>query len=80
MSNPSGRRPGYIPGLRLPPSIWAVLHKEVILSLEQLRAKVDRIHWLPGIGRKGAQIIHEELARVASDDNRSSPLPRDPER
>jgi hypothetical protein len=71
---------GHISGLRLPQSIWQVLRDEGIMTLEQLRAKADRIHWLPGIGRATAQLIRHELARVASDENHSSPQRQDPER
>jgi endonuclease III len=35
------------------------------MTIEQLRAKADQIHKLPGIGRKTAQLIRDELARVA---------------
>ena len=80
MSRTWERRPGHIPGLRLPAGIWAVLRKEGILTLEHLRAKADRIHRLPGIGRMATQLIRDELARVASGENHSSPLSRDPER
>jgi hypothetical protein len=59
---------GHIPGLRLPQSTWQVLRDERIMSLEQLRAKADRIHMLPGIGRKTAQLIRDELARTSPPD------------
>ena len=58
----------HIPGLRLPLNTWDALQREGITTLEQLRARADRIHWLPGIGRKSAQIIREELARLAAPD------------
>jgi hypothetical protein len=59
---------GHIPGLRLPLNTWDALQKEGITTIEQLRARADRIHWLPGIGRKSAQIIREELTRLAPPD------------
>jgi hypothetical protein len=59
---------GHIPGLRLPLNTWDALQKEGITTLEQLRARADRIHWLPGIGLKSAKIIREELARLAPPD------------
>jgi DNA-directed RNA polymerase alpha subunit len=59
---------GHIPGLRLPLNTWDALQREGITTIEQLRAMAARIHWLPGIGRKSAQIIREELARLAPPD------------
>ncbi|GEO19153.1 helix-hairpin-helix domain-containing protein [Microvirga aerophila] len=56
---------GHIPGLRLPLSTWAALREDGILTIEQLSTKADQIHKLPGIGQKTAQLIRDELARVA---------------
>jgi hypothetical protein len=63
MSRTWERSPDPIPRLRLPPRIWAVLHTEGILPLEQLGAEADQIHCLPRTGRKGVQIGQEEFAR-----------------
>ncbi|GEO18394.1 hypothetical protein MAE02_60900 [Microvirga aerophila] len=69
---------GHIPGLRLPQSTWDALRAEGIMTIEQLRAVAHRVHYLPGIGRKTAQLIREELARVASsDEGRFPPIQRD---
>jgi len=59
-------REGPIPGLRLPLSVWNVLKRENIRSLEQLRAVADQIERLERIGRWSARIIREELARVTT--------------
>jgi len=56
---------GPIRGLRLPLNAWHALHREGITTLDQLKAKADRIHWLPGIGSKTALAIRVELDRVA---------------
>jgi len=63
---PRSRWEGHIPGLRLPPNAWEALRREGITSIARLRAVADRIHWLPGIGPKTAQVIREELARVTA--------------
>ena len=57
---------GPIRGLRLPLNAWDVLWRENIATMEQLRALADRVHRFEGIGAKTAQIIREELARVAA--------------
>jgi DNA-directed RNA polymerase alpha subunit len=57
---------GPIRGLRLPFDAWEALRREGITTLDRLRARADRIHTLPGIGSKTAQLIQEELARVTS--------------
>ena len=62
---PWDRWEGPIRGLRLPQSTWDALQREGITTIDQLKAVADRVHWLPGIGRKTAQLIKEELARVA---------------
>jgi Holliday junction resolvasome RuvABC DNA-binding subunit len=56
---------GHIPGLRLPLITWAALRQDGIMTIEQLSTKADQLHKLPGIGRKTAQLIRDELARVA---------------
>jgi DNA-directed RNA polymerase alpha subunit len=58
-------RAGPIAGLRLPFATWAVLMREGITTLDHLRAVADHLEQFEGIGRKSAQIIREELARVA---------------
>jgi 3-methyladenine DNA glycosylase/8-oxoguanine DNA glycosylase len=55
-----------IRGLRLPLNAWNALRREDIATLDQLRAVADHLETLPGIGPKTAQIIREELARLAS--------------
>jgi hypothetical protein len=50
---------------RLPLSTWAALREDGIMTIEQLSTKADQIHKLPGIGQKTAQLIRDELARVA---------------
>jgi DNA-directed RNA polymerase alpha subunit len=67
-TNPWDLSEGYIPGLRLPQSTWNALRLEGITTIEQLRAMADQVHKLPGIGRKSAQVIREELARLAPPD------------
>jgi hypothetical protein len=57
---------GPIRGLRLPFDAWEALRGVGITTLDRLRAMVDKIHRLPGIGPKTAQLIREELARVTS--------------
>ena len=59
---------GPIAGLHLPYATWDVLMREGITTLDQLRAVADQIQQFEGIGRKSAQIIREELARVAPPD------------
>jgi DNA integrity scanning protein DisA with diadenylate cyclase activity len=66
--NPYEIRAGPIAGLRLPFATWAVLIREGITSLDQLRAVADHLEQFEGIGRKSAQITREELARVAPPD------------
>ena len=56
---------GAIRGLRLPLNAWDALHREGITTVDQLRAKADQIHRLPGIGPKTALAIRVELGRVA---------------
>jgi hypothetical protein len=63
---------GAIRGLRLPLNAWYVLHREGITTIDQLRVKADRIHWLQGIGPKTALAIRVELGRVALLEAQSS--------
>jgi hypothetical protein len=77
---PRDRWHGPIRGLRLPLNAWTAFEREGITTLDQLRAMADRLHWLPGIGPKTAQVIREELARIAAPDQATSPSKRgDPE-
>jgi hypothetical protein len=62
--NPWDLWKGHIPGLRLPLITWAALRDEGIMTMEQLSAMADQIHKLPGIGRKTAQLIRDELAHA----------------
>jgi DNA-directed RNA polymerase alpha subunit len=57
---------GHINGLRLPRNAWAVLQKEGITTIGQLRAMADRLHRLDGIGVQTKQVIQDELARLAA--------------
>jgi hypothetical protein len=57
--------PGPIEGLNLPYATWAVLQRNDITTLDQLRAVADHLERFEGIGAKTAQIIREELARLA---------------
>jgi hypothetical protein len=59
---------GHIAGLQLPYATWDVLMREGITTLDQFRAAAGQIEQFAGIGRKSAQIIREELARVAPPD------------
>ena len=57
--------PGPIDSLRLPRRAWKALQQENITTLDQLRSMAGRIERvLPGIGRKTAQRIRAELARI----------------
>ncbi len=56
---------GPIDRLHLPRRAWTVLERERITSLNQLKAVaagIERV--VPGIGRKTAQMIRAELARI----------------
>lgn len=56
---------GPIDRLHLPRRAWTVLERERITSLGQLKAQavgIERV--VPGIGRKTAQMIRAELARI----------------
>ena len=54
---------GPIEGLYLPPLAWEVLRRENIDTVYQLRANVDRLEQLDGIGSRMAHVIRQELAR-----------------
>ena len=41
---------GAIEGLRLPPRAWAVLRRENIMTIDRLRAVVDRLQRFDGVG------------------------------
>jgi hypothetical protein len=59
---------GLIPGLRLPLNAWIALKRASIITLPDLRAVADRLESFDGIGVRTAQIIREELARLAPAD------------
>ncbi|KLK91310.1 hypothetical protein AA309_20845 [Microvirga vignae] len=67
----SSRREGHIPGLRLPQSVWVALRAQGIMHIDWLRAVADQLHLLPGIGRKSAQLVREELVRIAAPEKQS---------
>ena len=58
-------------GLRLSFQAWKALRREGITTLDRLRANANQIHTLPGIGRKTAQLIRDELARIEFRDEQS---------
>jgi DNA-directed RNA polymerase alpha subunit len=63
---------GPIEGLHLPRRAWTVLERENIASLDQLKAMaagMERV--VPGIGRRTAQTIRAELARITAGERRS---------
>lgn len=63
---------GPIEGLDLPRRAWTVLEQEHITTLDQLKAVVARIERAaPGMGRKTAQTIRTELARVTAGERPS---------
>lgn len=57
---------GPIEGVRLPLQVWDVLQKENIGTMGQLRAASHRIEQIPGIDPQMGQAIRDEIARVAS--------------
>jgi hypothetical protein len=63
---------GPIRGLRLPLTAWNSLQAEGITTLGQLMAVADRLEQLIRIGPKTAQVIREELARVAASEGQPS--------
>ncbi len=62
---------GPIRGLRLPLVVWTRLEDEGITTLSQLNAVAARLEHLVGIGPKTAQVIREELARLALPDDQT---------
>jgi len=65
MKRPQDRpSPGTIPGLLLPRRAWKALAKEGVRSLAELVAVAERLHILPGIGCKTAQLIRAEIVRL----------------
>jgi DNA-directed RNA polymerase alpha subunit len=73
---PHERQEGHIRGLHLPLYAWDALRRENIATIDQLRAVADRVHQIPGIGAKAAQVIRAELARVATAAEGQSPDPQ----
>lgn len=64
--------PGPIEGLHLPKRAWKALQDENIATIDQLSAVASRIERVtPGIGRKTAQWIRAELARVIAFERQS---------
>jgi hypothetical protein len=48
------------------------LQREGITTLDELRAAADQIHQFEGIGLKSAQVIRDELARMAQPEEQQS--------
>jgi hypothetical protein len=63
---------GPITGLRLPRNTWAVLEREDIRPLDQLRAVIPHIDCFRDIGPKTAQIIRDEFTRVVLSEEPTS--------
>ena len=63
---------GPIRGLRLPLHVWDMLREQGITTIDQIKAIAARIERFERIGPKTAQVIREELARVAASDERFS--------
>ncbi len=57
---------GPIRGLRLPSTVWNKLQDENIRTFDQLKAKAHQIDQIFGIGPKMAQVIRDEITRVAT--------------
>ncbi len=56
---------GPIAGLRLPRYAWAVLERENITTVDQLKAVAGEMEQMVhGVGCKTAQIIRAELVRI----------------
>jgi hypothetical protein len=64
MPRDDGKIPGPIEGLRLPPRAWAVLQREGITTMDQLRAVADRLEWFEGVGFRTALAMREEIGRA----------------
>ncbi|KFG68723.1 hypothetical protein JH26_14750 [Microvirga sp. BSC39] len=56
---------GPIRGLRLPLTAWRRLQEDGVSTIDQLRAIVNKLETVPGIGPKTAQVIRAELARTS---------------
>ena len=66
---------GPIRGLRLPSIVWNKLRDENITTFDQLKAAAHQLNQIFGIGPKMAQVIRDEIARVAaSEDQRNLPV------
>lgn len=68
---------GFIRGLCLPQYAWRALYDAEITTLDQLRAVADQVEqFVPGIGPKMAEVIRQELARIAEYDRerKSNPI------
>jgi hypothetical protein len=63
---------GPIEGLYLPPSVWEVLRREHIGTIDQLRAQADRLEQLDGIETRMAQVIRQVLAHFAPPEDQPS--------
>jgi hypothetical protein len=57
---------GPIRGLRLPSMAWNKLQDENIRTFDQLKAAAHRLDQIFGIGPKMAQVIRDEITRVAA--------------
>lgn len=55
---------GPIRGIRLPLNAWDMVQAEGITTIDELKAVAGRLETFVGIGRKTAQVIREELARI----------------
>jgi hypothetical protein len=56
---------GPIRDLYLPPIAWAVLRRENIGTMDQLRAHADRLEQFDGIEARMAEVIRHALAHFA---------------
>ncbi|KLK90367.1 hypothetical protein AA309_26245 [Microvirga vignae] len=63
---------GPIGGLRLPFAAWKCLQDEGIKTIDQLKAKADRLEKFVGIGPRLAHIIRQELARMEAAERQTS--------
>jgi hypothetical protein len=58
--------------LHLAPRARKALQGEGITTLDELRVVADQIHQFEGIELKSAQVIRDELARMAQPEERQS--------
>ena len=63
---------GPIRDLYLPPIAWAVLLRENIGTMDQLRAHADRLEQFDGIELRMAEVIRHALAQFAPSEEPSS--------